>query len=113
MKQLDKSHYKVYTIYIRLYSDLKYYVKDVSQMKNVLKKIAAAAMAFTLIGTGSAISANTNSTLKAKAYIPPQYCRHNSGWHWGSTYSTSWTEGGYYATRVIYSKICNSCGSPL
>ena len=47
-------------------------------MKNVLKKIAAAAMAFTLIGTGSAISTSkttkTDNSLTANA---ASSCKHN------------------------------------
>ena len=68
---LDKCKCLEYNKHIRLYFHLKYYVKDVSQMKNVLKKIAATAMAFTLLGAGTAItktvSPKSDNTLVASA----------------------------------------------
>lgn len=102
MKQLDKSHYKVYTIYIRLYSDLKYYVKDVSQMKNVLKKIAATALAFALLGTGSAITTSSKSknTFTATAASCKHNCRH---------YSQYFPVGDYI---IEYAYCCN-CNSRI
>ena len=46
-------------------------VKDVTQMKNAVKKITAAAMAFTLLGAGTTftktISPKSNNTLVASA----------------------------------------------
>jgi hypothetical protein len=74
------------------------------QMKNVIKKISAVAMAFTLLGAGTAIT-KTDNSLKADAGVPPQYCSHNCGWH-NVTY--------IYQCGCWY-KIgnCNNCGSPV
>ncbi|SEH39478.1 hypothetical protein SAMN02910265_00328 [Ruminococcus flavefaciens] len=78
-------------------------------MKNVIKKITAAAMAFTILGAGSVITNNSsskaNKTFTAKAYMPPQYCNHNCGIH--GVYGTITIDGMKY--KVGY---CNNCGSP-
>lgn len=72
MKQkLDKSCHLTYNKHIRFYINLKYYVKDVSQMKNAIKKIAATAMAFAILGSGTTaintISPKSNNPLVASA----------------------------------------------
>ena len=52
-------------------------------MKKAIKKIAAVAMAFTLLGTGTAvtktISPKSDNTITAHAGVPPQYCNHQCG----------------------------------
>lgn len=82
-------------------------------MKNVIKKISAVAMAFTLLGTGIAatktIAPEKDNTLTAQAYMPPQYCSHNSGIHYYYYYSYRSGNKGY----DVYLKCCNSCGTPL
>lgn len=57
-------------------------------MKNVIKKIAAVAMAFTMLGTGTAITETiapktNNSIVASAASYAPSTCKHS-----GSTYKT-------------------------
>ena len=58
-------------------------VKDVTQMKNAIKKLTAAVMAFTLLGVGTTITKTvapeSNNALIAHAGVPPQYCNHSCG----------------------------------
>ena len=86
-------------------------------MKSVLKKITATAMAFAILGTGTAITNNmstkTNTGLVAHAGPPPQYCSHNSGWYWSPTYRKTWQFGKLSFTFKGYQKCCNICGSPI
>lgn len=82
-------------------------------MKNVLKKISAVAMAFTLLGAGTAVTKTvapqSDNTMTAQAYIPPQYCDHNCGTH--STLLHSYKKGKY---RVYeYAECCDKCGTPM
>lgn len=62
-------------------NNLKYYKKDMMEMKNIIKKIASIAMAFTLLGTGTAvtktISPNYGSTLTASS--ANSVCQYHHG----------------------------------
>ncbi len=96
MKQkLDKSRCQAYNKHIRLYSDLKYYEKDVSQMKNTIKKIAATAMAFAILGSGTTaintISSKSENTIIATA-------AHKHTWVYDHT---------EYGCHIYYQ--CKSC----
>ncbi len=57
---------------------LKCYVKDLIQMKKILKKISAVVMAFTLLGNGTAITkifpSQTDTSITAYAI-----CMHDAG----------------------------------
>ncbi len=81
---------------------LKINVKDVIHMKKTIKKLVSIAMAFTLLGTGTAItksvSPTSDNSITAHAGIPPQYCNHNARWYW---YNNN--------TQLI----CSACGSPM
>ena len=78
-------------------------------MKIVLKKISAVAMAFTLLGAGTAVtktvSPKSDNSLTAQAYMPPQYCNHNCGWH---NCSFKYIGGNLYLCGF-----CDNCGTPV
>ncbi|WP_028515186.1 hypothetical protein [Ruminococcus flavefaciens] len=91
-------------------------------MKNVIKKIASIAMAFTLLGTGTAvtktISPKSDNTLVAQAYIPSQNCNHKY-----CTRHAHYTEGRWHKQSIWpfwdpkyvrkYNVFCDRCGAPL
>lgn len=78
-------------------------------MKNVIKKVSAIAMAFTLLGTGSVVTKKvapkSDNTLKAYAYMPPQYCNHSYGRHMVYVVVGPYIVNSYWC--------CNACGSPV
>lgn len=92
-------------------------------MKNVIKKIAAVAMAFTMLGTGTAITETiapktNNSIVASAASYAPSTCKHS-----GSTrksYSNKWyvgtVEEGVISfdvyKRYVYTH-CSKCGYVL
>ncbi len=63
-------------------------------MKNVIKKIAAVAMAFTMLGTGTAITETiapkTNNSIVASAASYAPTCNHSSSTY--KTYSAWWND---------------------
>ena len=96
---------------------LKFYVKDVKQMKNVIKKISAIAMAFTLLSTGTAaiktIAPQTVNTITASA--AGGTCSHASG-SWSSWRTTNTKYGWLPLTTVTKTEYqertctCIRCG---
>ena len=85
---------------------LKYTVKEVKAMKKVLKKATAFVMAFTLLGTGTAlskkISPDTQTTLTASATS----CTNCHGGSWWV--STTSLQVGLHLT--VYYHTCGLCG---
>ena len=115
MKQkLDKSRYLAYNKHIRLYSDLKYYEKDVSQMKNTLKKIAATAMAFAILGAGTTFwnnttDKNTSYVITASAVdvsvhgpIIRSYLTSSKSGKWMNFYRRYVHKDGYHWDKFLY-----------
>ena len=96
---------------------LKFYVKDVKQMKNVIKKISAIAMAFTLLSTGTAtiktIAPQTVNTITASAANGT--CSHVSG-SWSSWRTTDTKYGWLPLTTITETEYqeractCIKCG---
>ena len=90
-------------------------------MKNVIKKIASVAMAFTLLGTGAAVTKTiapetTNNTITAYAIA---YCPNHSGVRseihkefWYKTYDSKAKKYAYTFRRVKY-YYCAVCGRSL
>lgn len=91
-------------------------------MKNVFKKVTAAAMALTLLGAGTTITKNispkTSNTLTASAAT--RYDGHAHGQYtYDSTYTKlvaaknlykgRWISLGYYVTQVVPCKRCQAC----
>ena len=74
-------------------------------MKNVIKKISAIAMAFTLLGVGTVVTKSvapkSDNTLTACAYSYP--CTRYDG-H---------AHGNFIHTNPWGQKICNACGCPV
>ena len=89
-------------------------------MKNALKKIAAVAMAFTMLGAGvtatKTVYPKSDNSLVAHAGMPPQYCKHNNGKHitFVSDYRYNpYCNHGSGAHERDYYICCNQCGTPL
>ena len=73
-------------------------------MKNIIKKITAAAMAFTLLGAGTAaiktVAPQTDNTLVADAGVPVVQCSHvgkgtyytYSNWWYNPVSTTVWND---------------------
>ncbi|MBE6857822.1 MAG: hypothetical protein E7498_00090 [Ruminococcus sp.] len=91
-------------------------------MKNVIKKIAAVAMAFTMLGTGTAITETiapkTNNSIVASAASYAPTCKHSGSTY--KTYSAWWYIGGVEQNiisfpvyeRYVYTR-CSKCGYVL
>ena len=95
-------------------------------MKNIIKKITAAAMAFTLLGAGSAAiksaAPKTDNTLVASAascnHVAGGYNNQWGDWQFSSFNYTLFPAGGYYyassANMVRYEyACCYKCGQQL
>lgn len=89
-------------------------------MKNVIKKIAAVAMAFTMLGTGTAITETIapktdNSIVASAASYAPSTCKHSAPTY--KTYSNKWVAGTFQEgififtlyKRYVYTR-CSNCG---
>lgn len=96
----------------------KFIVKEVIHMKNTLKKIASIAMAFTLLGAGTAITKNvspkSDNTITASAA-----CQYHDGSYANGRYITNYrldtsnysyykSGGKWYKQTARY---CRCCGS--
>jgi hypothetical protein len=82
-------------------------------MKNILKKVSAIAMAFTLLGTGTAITKNVSPETTTPSITASAACSHH-----GYRYSTTGNWQTYYAYKannVVYyeqkRKVSVHCGS--
>jgi hypothetical protein len=97
----------------------EFIIKGVILMKNAIRKIAAAAMAFTLLGAGTAATKSiapqkSNTTVaSAQAYIPSKACKHTNGCKRVNAYSwtTKESDGKIYK-HYYYYKCCKDCGAP-
>lgn len=82
-------------------------------MKNVIKKIASIAMAFTLLGTVTAvtktISPKTDNSIvaSAQAYIPSQKCKHNCRTYDGGI----WVEKLPNSREMVHYYRCSKCNA--
>lgn len=105
-----------YTLLIRS-CDLKYYEKDLVQMKHKLKRLSATALAFVLLGAGSVVTKNvapkSDNTLTAYA-ASCTHC-HGGSYHVASKYDVYRIPIGY--NHVYYMCIetvyCSLCGTTL
>lgn len=81
-------------------------------MKNILKKISAVALAFTLLGTGTVITRNVSpkasNTLTANA-ISCDNC-HGGSYHISTRYEYVWGGRRIYVFEETY---CSLCGKVL
>lgn len=95
-------------------------------MKNVIKKIAASVMAFTLLGTGTAIT-KTVSPKSDTTIVANAACNHNCGryemystWRtYGYVYKQVRTKNGYVSVKIgekqcrtVYT-YCNYCNQSV
>lgn len=84
-------------------------------MKNVIKKIASIAMAFTLLGTGTTvtktISPKSDNTIVAEAAS----CKHNCKWYERDfIYLKRNSSSGYgYDAQHAYEMVCSKCNYPV
>ncbi len=114
-KYLNKICKMSYHVYIGQYLALNIVVKDLIQMKNIIKKILATAMAFTLLGTDTTMSKEINpksaNTLSAHA---AHHCNYNRvSFRYGCYIVYSCSCGRTYATfrhRYNNSNVCIDCG---
>ena len=67
-------------------------------MKNVIKKVAAVAMAFTLLGTGSAVTKTINPKFDTAITASAAYCNHVVG---SSSYG-AWED----ESKITYRGVC-------
>lgn len=110
--------------------NLNYYVKEVKQMKNVIKKIAAVTMAFSLLGTGTTIAKTVNPEKFNVGITASATCNHRNPyatygeWQYSHRVDTGewradWWQLGhiqhkftyYYTRRVEWH--CVACGEVL
>ncbi|HPY85115.1 MAG TPA: hypothetical protein PLS20_08800 [Ruminococcus flavefaciens] len=89
-------------------------------MRNIVKKVAAFALAFTLLGTGTAvtktITPNYDTGITASAYTLPILCSHPHpyyGWWLPTGKSRRIYKGGKWRTEWLYSRTikyrCGEC----
>ena len=97
-KTIDILELLCYTLLIRS-CDLKYYEKELVQMKHTLKKISATALAFVLLGVGNIANAKTAKPVYAHAAHVHCCCQGVS------VYCKYLADGHYY-----YSKTSRCCG---
>lgn len=87
-------------------------------MKNAIKKIAAAAMAFTLLGTGSAVTKTINPKFDTAITANAAYCNHVIQRKYTSNWRPMEDWFGFYSGHEVwqyrrYEDICCRCGKKI